>query len=127
MWLDTTAKLIVRTLCNFFVFKKSLQNCPGSQKEAHDSKQVFPRGPKKRPMTPKIWHGTWNHDMAWHGATQPPHPLPARPCCCVQGGPVPCYAMSWLHVPCHIFGVMGLFLGPLGKKKLETWASFLDP
>ena len=40
---------------------------------------------------------------------------------------MPCHAMSWFHVPCHIFGVMGLFFGPLGKKKLESWASFLEP
>ena len=32
--------------------------------------------------------------------------------CIYQGGPVPCHAMSWFHVPCHIFGVMGLFFDP---------------
>ena len=51
----------------------------------------------------------------------------ARPCCCVQGGPVPCHAMSWLHVPCHIFGVMGLFFGPLGKTFLSHGTLFWTP
>ena len=53
-------------------------------------------------------YGMARGTMTWHGM--------ARPCCCVQGGPVPCHAMSWFHVPCHIFGVMGLFFGPLGKQ-----------
>ena len=57
----------------------------------------------------ETWHGTWNHDMAWQGAT------------------LHTTAGSWFHVPCHFFGVMGLFFGPLGNSLLESWASFLDP
>ena len=50
IWLDTAAKMIVRTLRIFFGFKKSLKIGLWSKKEARDSKQVLPRGPKKRPM-----------------------------------------------------------------------------
>ena len=51
IWLDTVAKMIVRTLRIFFVFKKSLTIGLGVPKEAHDSTKVLPRGPTKRPMT----------------------------------------------------------------------------
>ena len=51
IWLDTAAKMIVRTLHIFFVFKKSIKIGLGSKKEAHNSKKVLPRGPKKRSMT----------------------------------------------------------------------------
>ena len=47
IWLDTAAKMIVRTLRIFFVVKKSLKHGLGVKKEAHDSKTKLPRGQKK--------------------------------------------------------------------------------
>ena len=54
IWLDTAAKMIVWTLRIFFVFQNSLKIGLGVPKEAHDSKNVLPRGPKKRSMTQHV-------------------------------------------------------------------------
>ena len=64
IWLDTTAKLIVRTLHIFFVFKKSLKKCLGSKQEAQmpaafpvwriKSMKIMKIGLKSR--SPKFWN-----------------------------------------------------------------------